>query len=68
MSRIGYPNLSEHQRRHIEMKDQLNFLLNQVASGNAGVIEKSTTLLNDWWNKHILIEDMAYKNFEAGES
>ncbi len=64
MDRIGYPNLADHQRKHIEMKSHLDFIRNQVTAGNTDTIELTTTFLNDWWDNHILIEDMAYKHFE----
>ena len=64
MDRIGYPNLADHQRKHIEMKNHLDFIRNQVAAGNTETIELTRDLLNEWWNNHILIEDMAYKKFE----
>ena len=64
MDRIGFPKLADHQRKHIEMKGHLDFIRNQVAAGNTDTIEITVTFLNDWWNNHILTEDMAYKQFE----
>jgi len=65
MDRIGYPNLADHQLKHVEMKNHLDFIRDQVESGNTDTIELTTNLLNEWWNNHILVEDMAYKKFEA---
>lgn len=67
MDRIGYPKLMDHRRKHAEMRDQLAFIRQQVAAGNTDMIELMVRFLNDWWNHHILVEDMAYKQFEMGE-
>jgi len=62
MTEIGFPRMEDHRRRHHEMLDQLTYIRDQC--------EKVTAkFLHDWWNNHILIEDMAYKRFaDSGQA
>ena len=64
MVRLHYPGLADHQRQHSGMQDQLALIRGRVAVGNSDAIELMINTLNDWWNKHILIDDMAYKKYE----
>jgi hemerythrin-like metal-binding protein len=63
MEKIGYPRLNDHRRRHHEMLDQLTYIRDQCEKGEASVVEVTAKFLHDWWDNHILIEDMAYKRF-----
>ena len=68
MAQIGYPGLDDHRRQHAEMKDRLDLIRGQVEIGNSDAIELTVATLTDWWDKHILIDDMAYKNYELANS
>ena len=65
MARIDYPGLADHRRKHTEMKDRLDLISYQAEMDNIEVVDLMTSTLNDWWSTHILIEDMAYKQFES---
>ena len=66
MTEIGFPGLAGHRRKHHEMLDQLGYIKNQCEKGETSVVEVTAKFLHDWWNNHILTEDMAYKRFADG--
>ncbi len=63
MAEIGYPRLADHRRAHHEMLDQLSYIKDQCIKGETSVVEVTAKFLQDWWDNHILMEDMAYKCF-----
>ncbi|MDP7425262.1 MAG: bacteriohemerythrin [Rhodospirillales bacterium] len=63
MAEIKYPRLDDHRRLHHEMLDQLTYIRSQCEKGEASVVEVTAKFLHDWWNNHILLEDMAYRRF-----
>ena len=69
MTEIGFPRMEDHRRRHHEMLDQLTYIRDQCEKGEVSVVEVTAKFLHDWWNNHILIEDMAYKRFaDSGQA
>ena len=67
MAEINYPRLEDHRRLHHEMLDQLTYIRGQCEKGDVSVVEVTAKFLHDWWNNHILLEDMAYKRFAGSE-
>jgi len=68
MEEINYPRLNDHRRIHHEMMDQLTYIRSQCEKGETSVVEVTAKFLQDWWNNHILLEDMAYKRFANSET
>ena len=71
---VGYPHLIEHKARHDELRRQTDDLLRRFQDlGDPEVFEELEAFLMDWWTRHIMVEDMAYRPFvegrpEAGEA
>ncbi len=63
MADISYPNLAEHCDRHVEMKAKLLRLRNQYINEGHSNLDEIVPFLNEWWEKHILGADMAYKKY-----
>jgi len=61
MRDIGYKGLVEHHARHAELDEKLHGLYNRLHDGETNVAKDVVELLKQWWNIHILKEDMAYK-------
>ena len=55
----GYPELESHKVLHREYSEKISQFMSEQ------IIDKGTvlTFLVNWWSQHILVEDMAYKEF-----
>lgn len=62
LARIAYPGLEEHKKIHAEMLNVLAYLKEQYDT-DADISKKVSAFLSEWWETHILIEDMKYKEF-----
>jgi hemerythrin-like metal-binding protein len=67
LERFGYPDLSGQREEHHSYLETLAEMEAALHSGSIPRIEVHDFLLK-WWYEHVLIEDMAYKDFlvEAG--
>ena len=65
LKKIGFPNLKQHQQKHAEMLRKLASLKQGYKNHENNISSEISTFLSDWWEKHILIEDMEYKNFAS---
>lgn len=63
MIESGYPGTLEHKDFHADYIEKYADLSMQAMSSGNEVTLILLQFLRDWWNEHILIEDMKYKNF-----
>lgn len=64
MSAVGFPGLAGHKLIHQRLKDQTNRFLRQSLDAPSEIdLASLHAFLKDWWEHHILREDMAYKPF-----
>ena len=61
---VGFPELDEHRTSHDEFRDRCEGFKRQLED-DAEELEPTDVerYLIDWWTRHILKEDMAYKPF-----
>ena len=59
----GYPEKEKHSKLHNEFMDALSEYSLEVIEDNAAVMSELRLFLEDWWQHHILEEDMKYKAF-----
>lgn len=61
LEKTGYKEIENHKKFHNEYVNELVLLKNQVFEGSTISINFTlTNFLSNWWNNHILIEDMKY--------
>ena len=60
---IGYPDLGEHKSLHEDYLTQFSDYSRETLWHDQGTPERMLNYLIDWWNNHILVEDMKYKPF-----
>lgn len=63
LEKAQYPDLVEHARKHEEYLEQVSEILFEAANESDSVSETALNFLADWWEKHILIEDMQFREF-----
>jgi hemerythrin len=63
MAEYGYPLLGQHKQYHINYRKKIVDLCKAVPLGVSVVPEVMLNFLVQWWQNHILHEDMAYKPF-----
>ncbi|MBN2221739.1 MAG: hemerythrin family protein [Vallitaleaceae bacterium] len=63
MKEIQYPDLEAHQAQHNEYIQKINQLKENYQKQDPLINYEILDFLNSWLTKHILIEDMKYKNF-----
>jgi hemerythrin-like metal-binding protein len=64
MEACGYPGISEHNKEHLRFTQDMRYMRDRYFRGEeAGVGCELLDYLKDWLNRHILIEDMAYKPY-----
>ncbi|MBT4079411.1 MAG: hypothetical protein HOI61_10440 [Gammaproteobacteria bacterium] len=54
----GYPELQEHLTEHYEYEDRIAYI---IVDGVRGQERNVVSFLKDWWEHHVLEDDMAYK-------
>ncbi len=59
----GYPDLLEHSKKHTIYSNQIAEFCTESLHGKREVPTELLSFLTDWWNNHILHEDMHYKAF-----
>ena len=62
LARIDYPGLSEQQRSHESYAEKFSWFIAQDNKSDQ-YRHDFVKLLLDWWSRHILVEDMAYKAY-----
>lgn len=60
LERSRYPDLIPHRQGHMNYVAQVTEIAQEAASGIDEKIRLQTFLV-DWWSKHILVSDRAYK-------
>lgn len=63
MSEYGYPLFDQHKQNHIQYRKKVVDLCSAVPIDTPVVPEVIRNFLVQWWQNHILQEDMAYKTF-----
>ena len=63
MTEHGYPHLEKHQRQHRGFQEKVARLSVATSEGHAAVPRELLAYLRQWWIRHILQEDMAFKPF-----
>ena len=69
MEAVNYPDLDDHRGSHEELRQRCQDFLERYRQGaetlDLGELE---AFLVEWWMRHIVVEDQAYKPYVAGET
>mgnify|MGYP001547896354 CR=1 len=60
MAKYQYPNLNKHKEQHQMMARRTRELSRQVMNTNSDDTHEILLFLRDWWQQHILKQDMQY--------
>ena len=63
MVEFGFPLLDQHKQNHREYQKKVGDLCKAVPIDVPGVPQVMLNFLAQWWQNHILHEDMGYKSF-----
>lgn len=64
LAQHGYPNLKSHEELHLKLLDTMSdSALKTACAKGAPPAEILACLSQDWWQQHILEEDMKYRAF-----
>lgn len=64
MKEIGFPELDQHQNLHFGYIDKIvDFNLGGMVKRKEKISKEMLEFLIEWWERHILIDDMKYKEF-----
>jgi hemerythrin len=63
MDEYGFPLLDQHKQSHVNYRKKVGDLCKAVLVDVPTVPQVMLNYLIEWWQNHILEEDMAYKNF-----
>lgn len=63
-----YPNFETHKTSHDQYSEAVAIFSLDTLLRDDTLIKKTLLYLKIWWQNHILIEDMEYKNFLANKS
>ena len=59
MAACGFPAHESHHNEHLRFKQEIDGLARRVGRGNnTKAVDELFAYLCDWWNHHILIQDM----------
>ena len=58
-----YPDLVDHAGKHEEYLEKISEILFEASLEDDSVSETALEFLADWWDRHILIEDMQFRDF-----
>lgn len=67
MARHGYPDLEEHQQKHVSMTGQVLKLKQEAEETKVGVTLKLMSFLTSWLTKHIAGTDALYGKYLNGK-
>ncbi|OGR70462.1 MAG: hypothetical protein A2X40_09235 [Elusimicrobia bacterium GWC2_65_9] len=59
----GYPNFAGHKEQHARYKAKTVELCMGLMAGKSDPPAEIGSFLRDWWNGHVLKNDMEYKSF-----
>lgn len=64
LERLAYPELEQQRQDHFRYEEKVTEIL---SSATFGKLEKVALyrFLSEWWSQHILVGDMAYRDFLA---
>ena len=61
LSSLDYPSLPSQLSAHRQYRELLSPFFSEAR--NSIIVEELVTLLRDWWENHILVDDMVYKEY-----
>ena len=59
----NYPDLIDHAKKHTEYGERIANFCRKTVEKDKNVPEELLDFLSEWWNDHILHEDMSYRRF-----
>ena len=59
MKKNSYPNLKKHQKEHLRFIETMK----EMKKNSKQLIKEAEQFMEDWWEKHILKEDIKYARF-----
>lgn len=62
LEKIRYPLLAVQKAEHLAFEEHLAEILLDASRGAIDV-SKTNGFLSEWWNNHVLLADMRYKDF-----
>ena len=69
MTACGFPTQDSHRKEHLRFIQEIEDLARRVGRGNnTKAVDELFAYLSDWWNHHILIQDMAYRPYAEGNA
>jgi hemerythrin-like metal-binding protein len=67
MTACGYPAAAAHKTEHLRFAQDMHYTRDRYFRGEEAAIGRELLdYLKDWLNRHILIEDMAYRPYVEG--
>ena len=63
LERFEYPALVDHKKLHEGFLETISDLMYKVVINEEGSYKKLIDFLQEWWDHHILMEDMKYSEF-----
>ena len=67
MEKYNYPELEAHKSQHHDLLEKVVGFCEARGINDTGVPDKLLAFLREWLSRHILEEDMAYKDFFVGQ-
>jgi len=68
MEKDGFPGLENHKLRHNELIKKVGLHFAQIMRGNQDAGFELLIFLYDWWNRHIVENDMEYARFTENQA
>jgi len=62
MARMEYPGLEDHRRAHEEFTARIREYEARIAEGHTALSSELMKTLLDWFENHVLTEDMKYRD------
>lgn len=62
-AKYGYENKDEHEKHHVNLKNQVDGFVKKFKSGEVEVSSDLMSFLKDWLMNHIIKEDKKYVHF-----
>ena len=63
MEQIAYPDLEIHKKEHRYFRLEISNLCLKAMQHDISTPQELLQLVSEWWTKHVLFFDMAYKSF-----
>jgi hemerythrin-like metal-binding protein len=60
LRKIAFDDLEQHVQKHEEYIEKMALLSYSASFDESETFENLIVFLKDWWEKHILVEDMKY--------